>query len=210
MRLILLGAPGAGKGTQAELINKRYHIPVIGTGNLIREAVNKGTEYGLKAKSYMDSGQLVPDDIVIDLLKVRIAQEDCKDGFVLDGFPRNVAQAQMLDKMGFVIDKVIDIEVSDEHIISRLSGRRVCGSCGSSYHLQYNPPKTEGVCNQCGHELIVRGDDKPETVKERLKVYHDVTEPLKDYYNSVGKLYLVVGQKDLEETTKLTIAAIEA
>lgn len=211
MKLILLGAPGAGKGTQAEIICDRLGIPAISTGNIIREAIKNGTEAGLKAKSYVESGGLVPDEIVVDMLKERLAQDDCENGYVLDGFPRNVAQAQTLDKMGVVIDRVIDIEVSDERIVNRMSGRRVCASCGSSYHVVYKAPvKKPGFCDRCGGGLSIRADDKPETVRERLNVYHDQTEPLKDYYHAAGKLYIVEGQEELEDTTRLTLAALEA
>jgi adenylate kinase len=211
MKLILLGAPGAGKGTQAEIICDRLGIPAISTGNIIREAIKNGTEAGLKAKSYVESGGLVPDEIVVDMLKERLAQDDCRNGYVLDGFPRNVAQAQTLDKMGVVIDRVIDIEVADDKIVNRMSGRRVCSSCGSSYHVVYKAPvKKPGSCDRCGGDLVIRSDDKPETVRERLKVYHDQTEPLKDYYHAAGKLYIVEGQEELEDTTKLTVAALEA
>lgn len=210
MKLILLGAPGAGKGTQAEIICDRLGIPAISTGNIIREAIKNGTEAGLMAKSHVEAGALVPDEIVVDMLRERLAQDDCKNGYVLDGFPRNVAQAQTLDKMGVVIDRVIDIEVSDEDIVRRLSGRRVCSSCGSSYHVEYKVPAKADVCDRCSGQLIVRSDDKPETVKERLNVYHQQTEPLKDYYHAAGKLFVVEGQEELAETTKRTLAAIEA
>jgi adenylate kinase len=210
LKLILLGAPGAGKGTQAEIICDRLGIPAIGTGNIIREAIKSGTDLGLKAQSYVESGALVPDDIVVSMLKERLSDPDCDHGYVLDGFPRNVAQARTLDKMGVVIDRVIDIEVSDEDIIRRMSGRRVCGSCGSSYHLQYKAPAKDNVCDRCGGDLIIRSDDKPETVRERLEIYHDQTEPLKDYYHAAGKLYIVEGQEELSDTTRLTLAALEA
>lgn len=210
MKLILLGAPGAGKGTQAELIQEKCAIPAISTGNIIREAMRNGTEAGLKAKSYVESGGLVPDEIVIAMLQERIVQEDCKNGYILDGFPRTVPQAEALERMGIVIDKVIDIEVPDEVIEERLGGRRVCHDCGSSYHLQHNPPEQEGICGKCGGELIVRKDDAPDTIRERLKVYHEQTEPLKDYYQKLGKLFIVWGQEELSETTRLTLEALEA
>ncbi len=210
MNLILLGAPGAGKGTQAEIICNKLGIPAISTGNIIREALKNQTPLGLQAKSYMDSGDLVPDTIIIGIIKERLAQDDCKEGFILDGVPRTVPQAEALDEMGVVIDKVIDIEVADADIIKRLSGRRVCESCGSSYHVHYNPPVNEGVCNACGGKLITRKDDQPETIRERLNVYHTQTEPLKDYYAKTGKLKIVQGQEELSETTKLTLAALEA
>ena len=170
MKIILLGAPGAGKGTQAEVICNRYNIPAISTGNIIREALKTGTEMGLKAKSYMESGALVPDEVVIGIIKERIVKDDCKDGFILDGFPRTIPQAEALDKMGIVIDKVIDIEVPDEKIINRMSGRRVCEKCGASYHLEYKKPKVEGICDACSGTLIQRKDDHPDTVKSRLDV----------------------------------------
>lgn len=210
MKLILLGAPGAGKGTQAEIICERLGIPAISTGNIIREALRNGTEMGLRAKSYMESGALVPDDVVIGIIKERLAADDCKNGFILDGFPRTVPQAEALDQMGVEIDRVIDIEVPDAAIEKRMSGRRVCGSCGVSYHLDYKAPKAEGVCDKCGGGLIIRKDDEPETVRDRLKTYHEQTEPLKDFYASKGKLRIVEGQEEVADTTKLTLAALEA
>lgn len=209
MKLILLGAPGAGKGTQAEIICQHLNIPAISTGNIIREALNSGTEMGLKAKSYMDSGKLVPDEVVINIIKERLAQDDCKNGFILDGFPRTIAQAEALDRMGIEIDKVIDIEVPDEKITERLSGRRVCGECGASYHLLYKKPQVEGVCDKCRGALVQRKDDQPQTILERLAVYHDQTEPLKGYYEKKGKLFIVEGQEEVADTTKLTLAALE-
>ena len=210
MKIILLGAPGAGKGTQAEVICNRYNIPAISTGNIIREALKTGTEMGLKAKSYMESGALVPDEVVIGIIKERIVKDDCKDGFILDGFPRTIPQAEALDKMGIVIDKVIDIEVPDEKIINRMSGRRVCEKCGASYHLEYKKPKVEGICDACSGTLIQRKDDHPDTVKSCLDVYHSETEPLKDYYEKQGKLTVVEGQEEIEDTTRLLIEALEA
>ena len=210
MKIILLGAPGAGKGTQAEVICNRYNIPAISTGNIIREALKTGTEMGLKAKSYMESGALVPDEVVIGIIKERIVKDDCKDGFILDGFPRTIPQAEALDKMGIVIDKVIDIEVPDEKIINRMSGRRVCEKCGASYHLEYKKPKVEGICDACSGTLIQRKDDHPDTVKSRLDVYHSETKPIKDYYEKQGKLTVVEGQEEIEDTTRLLIEALEA
>ncbi|WP_195282644.1 adenylate kinase [Harryflintia acetispora] len=210
MNLILLGAPGAGKGTQAQVICEHLHIPTISTGNCLREAVQNGTEMGKAAKSYMDSGKLVPDEVVIGIIKDRLAQEDCKDGFILDGFPRTVPQAEALDKMGVEIDRVIDLEVSDEAILKRMSGRRVCQKCGASFHVDYKPSKKGEACDVCGGELIIRKDDKPETVKERLHVYHEQTEPLKGYYAAKGKLKVVEGQEDIKDTTALTLKALEA
>lgn len=210
MKIILLGAPGAGKGTQAEVICNRYNIPAISTGNIIREALKTGTEMGLKAKSYMESGALVPDEVVIGIIKERIVKDDCKDGFILDGFPRTIPQAEALDKMGIIIDKVVDIEVPDEKIINRMSGRRVCEKCGASYHLEYKKPKVESVCDACSGTLIQRKDDHPDTVKSRLDVYHSETEPLKGYYEKQGKLTVVEGQEEIEDTTRLLIEALEA
>lgn len=209
MKLILLGAPGAGKGTQAEVICKALNIPAISTGNIIREALAQGTEMGLKAKSFMDAGQLVPDDVVIGIIKERLAKDDCANGFILDGFPRTIPQAEALDAMGVIIDKVIDIEVPDEKIAARMSGRRVCKDCGSSYHLEYKAPKAEGVCDACEGELIQRKDDAPETVLERLAVYHKQTEPLKDYYSKKGILRIVEGQEEIADTSALTLKALE-
>ncbi|MDD6284066.1 MAG: adenylate kinase [Firmicutes bacterium] len=208
MNLILLGAPGAGKGTQAEVICEKLGIPSISTGNIIREALKNGTEMGLKAKSFMDEGKLVPDEIVIGIIKERLAKDDCRDGFVLDGFPRTIPQAEALDAMGVVIDKVISIEVADEKIADRMAGRRVCEKCGASYHTEYKKPSVDGVCNLCGGALVRRKDDAPETVLERLQVYHEQTEPLKDYYLKAGKLRLVEGQEEVADTSALTLAAI--
>lgn len=210
MNLILLGAPGAGKGTQAEVISEALHIPQISTGNILREAVKNGTEYGLKAKEAMDSGALVSDEIVIGILKDRIACDDCKDGFILDGFPRTVPQAEALDAMGVTIDKVIEIYVPDETIKQRVSGRRVCSGCGATYHVDFKPSKVEGVCDKCGAETIIRKDDQPQTVLDRLDVYHKQTAPLKDYYSKQGKLETVVGQEEVSETSKLTLKAVGA
>lgn len=210
MKLILLGAPGAGKGTQAAVISERYNIPQISTGNIIREALKSGTEMGLKAKSYMDEGKLVPDEVVIGIIKDRLVQPDCENGFILDGFPRTIPQAEALDKMGVDIDKVIDIEVPDEVIVNRMSGRRVCEKCGRPYHTESLKPKVEGVCDDCTGALIQRKDDHPDTVKARLDIYHKETEPLKDYYEKQGKLYIVEGANSVDETTKLTFEALEA
>lgn len=210
MKLILLGAPGAGKGTQAENICKKLNIPAISTGNIIREAIKNGTEAGLKAKSFVDSGGLVPDEIVIDMLKERIAMDDCKNGYILDGFPRNVAQAEALDRMGIIIEKVIDIEVADDKIEKRMGGRRVCDKCGASYHTEFKKPQKDNSCDKCDGSLIVRKDDEPATVRERLKTYHEQTEPLKDYYHAAGKLVVVEGQDEVADTTRLTLAALEA
>ncbi|HIZ84459.1 MAG TPA: adenylate kinase [Firmicutes bacterium] len=210
MKLILLGAPGAGKGTQAEVICNKFSIPAISTGNIIREALKNGTEMGLKAKSYMDEGKLVPDDVVIGIIQERLAKDDCKNGFILDGFPRTIPQAEALDAMGVEIDRVVSIEVPDEKIVERMSGRRVCEKCGASYHMLYKKPAKEDVCDACGGALIRRKDDAPETVQDRLKVYHEQTEPLKDYYAKSGKLRTVEGQEEVADTTRLMLAALEA
>lgn len=209
MKLILLGAPGAGKGTQAEKIVEKYGIPAVSTGNIIRAALKAGTEMGLKAKSFMDAGQLVPDDVVIGIIKDRLKEKDCENGFILDGFPRTIPQAQALEDIGVDIDKVLDIEVPDEKITARMSGRRVCSKCANSYHLLYKKPKTEGVCDACGGELIQRKDDAPETVQARLKEYHEMTEPLKDFYKKLGKLVIVEGQEEVADTTALVFKALE-
>lgn len=210
MKLIFLGAPGAGKGTQAEVVSEHLQIPTISTGNIIREALKSGTEMGQKAKEYMDTGRLVPDDVVIGIIQERLAQPDCENGFILDGFPRTIPQAEALDRMGVVIDRVIDIEVADETIAQRVSGRRVCPACGASYHVEYKKPAVDNVCDRCGDTLIQRKDDHPDTVRERLQVYHDQTEPLKSYYAASGKLFIVEGQEDVADTTRLTLAALEA
>ena len=208
MKLILLGAPGAGKGTQAEIISETLQIPTISTGNIIREALKSGSEMGKKAKEYMDSGQLVPDDVVIGIIKERLAKPDCEGGFILDGFPRTIPQAEALEQMGVRIDVVLSLEVSDETIVERLSGRRLCAACGNPYHVKYNPPKDGSRCDKCGGELIVRKDDDPAVVKSRLDTYHEETEPLKAYYESKGILKKIVGQEEVADTTKLTLAAL--
>ena len=209
MKLILLGAPGAGKGTQAEKICAKFNIPAISTGNIIRAALANGTEMGLKAKSYMDAGQLVPDEVVIGIIQDRLKEDDCANGFILDGFPRTIPQAQALEDMGIEIDKVVDIEVPDETITSRLSGRRVCEKCANSYHMIYKFPKVEGICDACGGKLIQRKDDAPKTVQARLVEYHAMTEPLKDFYANLGKLIIVEGQEEVEDTTRLVFEALE-
>jgi len=210
MNLILLGAPGAGKGTLASYLIEQMGVPSISTGNILREAIKNNTPLGQSAKEYMDAGKLVPDEVVIGMLKERIAKRDCKSGFILDGFPRTIPQAEALDKMGVTIDKVLEIYVPDETIKERVSGRRVCEGCGASYHIKYKPTKVEGVCDKCGAATVIRKDDKPETVLDRLAVYHAQTEPLKDYYAKQGKLDTVVGQEELSDTTKLTLAAVGA
>ncbi len=210
MNIILLGAPGAGKGTQAAVLAEHYNIPTISTGNIIREALRTGTEMGKKAKSYMDAGQLVPDDVVIGIVKDRLSQDDCKNGFILDGFPRTIPQAEALDKMGVNIEYVVDIEVSDERIINRLSGRRVCQDCGRPYHLVNLKPKTEGICDACGGTLVQRKDDHIDTIKNRLEIYHKETEPLVDYYKKQGKLSVVQGSDSVEDTMADMMKVFEA
>ncbi len=209
MKIIFLGAPGAGKGTQAEIVSEKLSIPTVSTGNIIRAALKDGTPMGLKARAFIEAGELVPDDVVIGIIQERLSEEDCKNGFILDGFPRTIPQAEALDAMGIVIDKVIDIEVPDETIARRLSGRRVCKNCGCSYHIDYKKPSVEGVCDACGGELILRSDDAPETVLERLAVYHEKTEPLKAYYEKQGKFFIVEGQEQVEDTTALTLRLLE-
>ena len=210
MNLILLGAPGAGKGTQAEVISQALNIPQISTGNMLREAVRTGTEYGVKAKAAMDSGALVSDDIVIGILKERIAQDDCKAGFILDGFPRSVPQAEALDQMGVRIDLVVSIEVRDEAIVKRMSGRRVCDCCGASYHVEFNPSKDGKTCDKDGTVLTQRKDDQPEVVLDRLSTYHQQTEPIKSYYKGTGKLRLVDGEQPVSEVTDAVFATIDS
>ena len=207
MKLILLGAPGAGKGTQAEVISEKYDIPAVSTGNMIRAALKNGTEMGLKAKSYIDAGALVPDEVVIGIIKERLAEDDCKNGFILDGFPRTIPQAEALDEMDFGIDAALSIEVADAEIVKRMSGRRVCEKCGASYHTEFKKPATEGVCNFCDGKLVIRKDDEPETVLNRLKVYHDQTQPLIDYYEAKGVLKSVDGTVDMKDVFA-AIAAI--
>ena len=209
MRLILLGAPGAGKGTQAEIISEKYNIPTISTGNIIRAALKNGTEMGLKAKSFIDAGNLVPDDVVIGIIKERLQEKDCTGGYILDGFPRTIPQAEALDNLGFQIDAALSIEVADEEIVKRMSGRRVCEKCGASYHTEFKKPAKEGICNLCQGNLVIRKDDEAETVKNRLNVYHEQTEPLKDYYKDCGKLLCVEGQDKVEDTTRLVLNALE-
>ncbi len=203
MKIIMLGAPGAGKGTQAKKIAAKYDIPHISTGDIFRANIKNGTELGKKAKTYMDQGLLVPDELVVDLVVDRVQQDDCKKGYVLDGFPRTIPQAESLDaaldQLGDKIDYAINVEVPDENIISRMSGRRACVGCGATYHIKYNPTKVENVCDACGEKLILRDDDKPETVQKRLAVYHDQTQPLIDYYTKSGVLKEVDGTVDMED-----------
>ncbi len=207
MKIIFLGAPGAGKGTQAEVVSERLGIPTISTGAIIREAIKNATEMGQKAKNYIDSGALVPDDVVIGIVKERLAESDCKNGFILDGFPRTVPQAIALDEMGVTLSAVVSLEVSDETIVERMSGRRVCAKCGRSYHAKYKPSKNGEYC-ECGEKLTVRSDDAPDVVRSRLAVYHDSTEPLKAYYESKGLLRTVIGQEYVEDTTAKTLEAL--
>lgn len=208
MNLIFLGAPGAGKGTQAEKVCDLLKIPAISTGNILREAVKNGTEMGQKAKSYMDAGSLVPDDVIIGIVKERLAQSDCENGFVLDGVPRTVAQAEALDEAGVRIDRVVNIQVEDDAIVRRMSGRRVCSDCGASYHTDYKPSKIDGVCDKCGGKLVIRKDDQESIVKDRLQVYHDLTEPLIAYYEKKGVLKTVIGQERVEDTSELVRRAL--
>ena len=208
MKLILLGAPGAGKGTQAEIISETYKIPTVSTGNIIRAALENGTEMGLKAKAYTEKGELVPDDVVIGIIKERLSEDDCKNGFILDGFPRTIPQAKALDDMNISVDAALSIEVADSEIVKRMSGRRVCEKCGASYHTEFKRPLKEGVCNSCGGRLVIRKDDEPETVLNRLKVFHEQTEPLKDFYKAKEKLLLVEGQDDVKDTTALVLKAL--
>lgn len=210
MKIIMLGAPGAGKGTQAKMIAEKYGIPHVSTGDIFRANIKNGTELGMEAKKYMDQGLLVPDELTVKILLDRVAQEDCKKGYVLDGFPRTIPQAQVLDnalsELGDAIDYAVNVDVPDENIVKRMSGRRACVSCGATYHVEHVPPKKEGACDKCGQELILRDDDKPETVLNRLKVYHDQTQPLIDFYTKKGVLRTVDGTVDMKDV----FAAIEA
>lgn len=209
INLILLGAPGAGKGTQAELISGKFSIPAISTGAIIREEIASSSALGATVKSYIDKGQLVPDEVVIDIIKNRLAKDDCKNGFILDGFPRTVPQATALDEMGVEITDVISIEVADERITERMGGRRVCKKCGATFHIKYNPSPNGENC-PCGEPLTIRADDDPDVVKSRLVIYHEQTEPLKDFYREKGLLKIVEGQEKLEDTSALTFKALEA
>ena len=210
MNLILLGAPGAGKGTQAELLIEKLSIPSISTGNMLREAIANGSELGKEAKTYMDGGLLVPDDLILSIVAQRVNQPDCANGFILDGVPRTRAQAEALDAKGVKIDHVVSIEIDDSVIEGRMTGRRVCAKCGASYHIVANPPKAEGICDSCGGELQIRKDDAPETVRKRLDVYHASTEVLKEYYAAKGKLRLVEGNQSIEGANSDILAAIGA
>ena len=202
MRLILLGAPGAGKGTQAEILSKLMDVPTISTGNILRAAMKAGTEVGLKAKSYVESGKLVPDEVIIGIIQERLAQPDCAKGYILDGVPRTIPQAQTMEDMGLEVDCALSIEVDDDVIVRRMSGRRTCKDCSATFHVENNPPKVEGKCDFCGGELTIRADDAPETVKKRLETYHRDTEPLKAFYAERGKLRLVDNQPSIEATTE--------
>ena len=210
MNLILLGAPGAGKGTQAELLTQKLGIPAISTGNMLREAMANGSELGKQVKNYMDSGSLVPDDLILSIVKDRVTMSDCANGFILDGVPRTLPQAEALQARGVVIDYVVSIEVDDNVIAGRMTGRRVCPACGATYHIEANPPKTEGICDLCGGKLMIRKDDAPETVLKRLEIYHASTEILKEYYAKQGKLRLVEGNQPIEDANGEILAAIGA
>ena len=212
MKIVMLGAPGAGKGTQAVMICEKYGIPHISTGDIFRSNIKNGTELGKKAKEYMDQGKLVPDELTIQLLLDRVAQDDCKNGYVLDGFPRTIPQAEVLEealtKLGDRIDYAINVEVPDENIVKRMGGRRACVNCGATYHIEHVPPKKEGICDNCGSELILRDDDKPETVKNRLSVYHKQTQPLIDFYNGKGVLRTVDGTVDMKDVFNAIVAIL--
>ena len=208
MKLIILGAPGAGKGTQAEMLSEKFSIPAISTGARIREAIEKKTPFGLKAKAYIDKGELLPDDAVIDMLMHRIAMDDCRNGYILDGFPRTVSQAEALLNNGIKIDTALSLEVDDDVIVDRLAGRRECSSCRAPYHVKANPPKAEGICDRCGAPLIQREDDNPETIKARLKVYHEKTAPVKKYYEEKGLLKRVVGKSTIDATAQEVLSSL--
>ena len=208
LKLIFLGAPGAGKGTQAEILSAKLSIPTISTGNILRAAIKEGTKTGLEAKSYMDAGKLVPDSVIIGIVSQRLEQPDCAHGFILDGVPRTIGQAEALDKAGVRFDHVVSIEISDEEIEARMEGRRVCSKCGAPYHIKAKPPKQEGVCDSCGGPVVQRDDDKPETVRGRLEVYHRETEPLKDYYKEKGILNVVDNQPTIAGTTEVILEAL--
>ena len=208
MKLILLGPPGAGKGTQAEILNKKLNIPTISTGNILRAAVKNGTPVGLQAKAYMDAGKLVPDEVIIGVISERLAEADCQNGFILDGVPRTIPQAEALEKVGITFDAVVSLEISDEEIVERMGGRRVCAYCGAPFHVKNLPPKVEGVCDACGGKLEARADDKPEVVRDRLKVYHKETAPLKDFYAARNLLKTVENQPTVAETTTAILKAL--
>ena len=208
MNIIFFGAPGAGKGTQAEIVSKKLNIPTISTGAIIRAAIKAGTDMGKSAQSYIEKGALVPDEVVIGIIKDRLDEDDCKNGFILDGFPRTIPQAEALDKMGVRIDTVLELHVPDEEIVVRMSGRRVCPKCGATYHTKYNPSTAGEKCDKCGDVLSIRKDDDPEVVKSRLVMYHNETEQLKEYYGKKGLVKTVIGQENLSDTTKLTLEAL--
>ncbi len=212
MKIVMLGAPGAGKGTQAQMLAKKYDIPHVSTGDIFRMNIKNGTELGMEAKKYMDQGLLVPDELTVRILLDRVAREDCRKGYVLDGFPRNIPQADVLDealsKLGDKIDYDINVDVPDENIIRRMGGRRACLSCGATYHIEHVPPKKEGICDKCGQELVLRDDDKPETVKNRLQVYKEQTQPLIDFYTKQGVLHNVDGTKDMNEVFEAIVAIL--
>lgn len=210
MKLILLGAPGAGKGTHAEILCDKLNIPTISTGNILRAAVKDGTPMGLEAKKFMDAGALVPDDVIVGIVKERLAAPDCDNGFILDGMPRTIAQGEALEKMGVEIDKVINLVVDDSVIMGRMAGRRVCAKCGASYHIKNKPSKVEGVCDRCGGELVIRKDDQPETVRDRLATYHEQTEPLVEFYRHRGKLVDITDQGSIEATNAYILKMLEA
>lgn len=209
MKLILLGAPGAGKGTQAEILSEKLGVPTISTGNILRSAIQQGTSVGLQAKAYMDAGKLVPDEVIIGIVAERLAQADCAKGYILDGVPRTIAQAEDMEKIGIAVDAVVSIEISDSEIEQRMAGRRVCSKCGAPYHLQAKPPKTEGVCDSCGGPLVQRDDDRPETVHHRLEVYHNETEPLKDFYQRRGLLRSVENRGGIQEMNAAIMEALK-
>ena len=208
MKLIMLGAPGAGKGTQAAVLQEKLSIPAISTGAIIRNAIKNGTQVGIEAKGYIDKGQLVPDDTVIRLIDERLSMPDCANGFILDGFPRTIAQAVALDERNMEIDYVVSLDVSDETIVERLSGRRECPKCAATYHVMYNPSKKGDCCDKCGEQLVTRADDNPETILKRLEVYHEQTEPLVDYYKKSGRLVSIQGKEDVSHTTEEVLKAV--
>ena len=207
-KLIMLGAPGAGKGTQAAELSKRLGIPTISTGSILRQAIKDGTDVGLQVKALIEAGHFAPDDLIVEIVNQRVSQPDCKNGFILDGMPRTLAQAKALDEAGIIIDRVVDIEISDEAIMNRMSGRRVCEQCGETFHIQANPPKQPDICDSCGGKLVLRKDDAPETVKERLEVYHEQTEPLKDFYAQRGILCAVANRPGIAEMTTAVMEAL--
>ena len=210
MKIILLGAPGAGKGTQAQMICEKYQIPQISTGDIIREALSNGSDVGQKAKSFIEKGALVPDEVVIEMVKQRLSQADCKNGFVLDGFPRTIPQADALEEMGVSIDNVVEISVAEEEIVKRISGRRTCKKCGASYHTEFKPSSKGDICEKCGTPLVVRKDDNPESVKTRLEEYRSKTQPLKDYYEEKGKLTVIQGVGNIDDIFGAIVKALEA